>query len=176
MWKTITDHPQYAVSDEGQVKNIKTEYQKIIRVKNEYCFVGLTVENRKKKWFSLHRLVALHFIPKINGKDFVNHKDGNKLNNHYSNLEWCTRLENVRHAMNTGLFTPTMLTNKVVNQYDLNGNFIREWQSCRFAERELNFANGVISKVALGQKNRKQTGGFIWKFKDQEAQPALQTA
>lgn len=166
MWKTINSHPNYAVSNHGEIVNKKSDYQLNVRVKDGYCFVGISEPNCKR-WVSLHRMVAIHFIPMVDGKNFVNHKDGIKTNCHYSNLEWCTGLENNRHAIATGLHTPTLNNVREVFQYDLDGNFIREWQSCRFAERELNFANGVISKVALGQQNRKQTGGFIWKFKDQ---------
>lgn len=60
----------------------------------------------KKKWcVRVHTLVAMHFVEnsKPNEYDTVNHLDGNKLNNHFSNLEWCTRGMNVAHAFKTGL-------------------------------------------------------------------------
>ena len=58
-------------------------------------YLAISVNNAPEKY--IHRLVATFYIPKIEGKDYVNHLDGNKHNNHYSNLEWCTNAENVLH-------------------------------------------------------------------------------
>ena len=51
----------------------------------------------------VHRIVAKTFIPNPENKTDVNHKDGNKKNNHVDNLEWVTKSENTRHAYSTGL-------------------------------------------------------------------------
>lgn len=57
--------------------------------------------NLKMYDYYLHRLLAIAFIPKPPGKDFVNHKDLNKQNNRLDNLEWCTPKENTQHYFNT---------------------------------------------------------------------------
>jgi hypothetical protein len=54
-------------------------------------------------WYPLHRLLALKFIPNPEGKQQVNHKDGNRFNNSLDNLEWVTHQENLYHAMDNGL-------------------------------------------------------------------------
>ena len=71
-----------------------------------YSYVTFNVRC-KKTAFRVHRLVAEHFIgePLENQTD-INHIDGNKQNNAVSNLEWCSRSENMLHAIKTGLFVP----------------------------------------------------------------------
>lgn len=79
-----------------------TRFRKMMKVQinaDGYKVVSLA-NNKVKKTFLVHRLVAEHFIPKIEGKDLVNHIDSNKLNSHVDNLEWVNNSENVKHANN----------------------------------------------------------------------------
>ena len=101
IWK---DFMGYRVSNFGRVKSFKTKprIMKPVLVSKGYLHVMLCKDS-KVKWFSIHRLVALTFIPNPEEKPQVNHRDGHKLNNHVSNLEWCTRSENQRHAAKLGL-------------------------------------------------------------------------
>jgi len=69
---------------------------------NGYKMVCLQVENKMKNYL-LHRLIASAFVPNPNKYDFVNHIDGNKLNNSILNLEWCTKSQNTYHAFRNGL-------------------------------------------------------------------------
>lgn len=57
----------------------------------------------KASWHALGRVIAECFIPNPDNLPHVNHKDGNRLNNHYTNLEWCTHLDNIKHSVDNGL-------------------------------------------------------------------------
>lgn len=113
-WKDIPNYPPYQISSFGRVralpysrkrgKKITIDSGRILKQfpnKNwAYLYIMLS---RYKKGFRVHRLVAQAFIPNPQNKAEVNHKDGNKLNNHISNLEWNTASENSYHAYSTGL-------------------------------------------------------------------------
>ena len=80
----------YMVCDEGYVINTRTNHQ-IIGDINSAGYRRITLYNKqRKKRFFLHRLVGEYFVPNPYNFPVINHKDHNKLNNHYSNLEWCT--------------------------------------------------------------------------------------
>jgi len=96
-WTTARDFENYLISNIGNVKNSKTG--RILKPsKSKYLSVSL---NGCQK--TIHRLVAENFITKPDGKNEVNHIDGNKHNNNVENLEWVTRKENIKHAYDTGL-------------------------------------------------------------------------
>ena len=84
----------YCINEYGLILNIRTRGMIIHSIsKKGYLQVCLTNKNTYK----VHRLVALTFIENKENKQEVNHKDGNKLNNHVSNLEWNTTQENLEH-------------------------------------------------------------------------------
>ena len=104
-WKPVPEYESlYAVSDSGKVKRIKKssgaregKLLKGSRTKKGYIDVVLSKDG-KPKHFLVHRLVAMAFIPNLKSKSDVNHKDGNPSNNSVSNLEWCSRSENIKHS------------------------------------------------------------------------------
>lgn len=107
-WKEIQGYNgRYFISSNGQIKN---KYGKILKpwIRNGYYTIGLMV-NKKRTNYYVHRLVAEYFLSNPDKqRNFVNHLDGDKLNNNVSNLEWCTRQENAQHAYETGLLIPTV--------------------------------------------------------------------
>ena len=102
MLKEIPDtEGLYYASDDGRI--FKTDGRMLSKSNSHgYDVVRLTI-NKKRYVRLVHRLIALTFIYNENNHKEVNHVDGNKKNNAVSNLEWCTRQHNIRHAHENGL-------------------------------------------------------------------------
>lgn len=109
VWKKIND--RYAVSSFGNVKSLdlrgldsrgRTKFKKGVMLslnglRNGYPVVNITGYGNRKQ-HKVHQLVAKFFIPNPDNLPCINHKDGNKQNNHVENLEWCTQQYNCLHA------------------------------------------------------------------------------
>lgn len=173
IWKDIVGYEGlYQVSNLGRIKSlsrfkkcgkentigyIKPEcILKPNKQKSGYCYI--TLKGKQTKFTTIHRLVAQAFIPNPNDYPCVNHKDENKSNNNVYNLEWCTK------AYNNSYNNKDQRCCKPVLQYDLNGNFIKEWKSAREVYNVLKIQYKNISKCCKGERNK--AGGYIWKFKD----------
>lgn len=108
-WKTLVYNGElferFEVSIEGQIRNAKTARIYKTHINHEgYEQVCVSLGSRnKKKVFKIHKAIAETFVSNLDNKPEVNHKDGNKTNNHANNLEWTTCSENVRHAYDNGL-------------------------------------------------------------------------
>ena len=113
---------RYIVTDDGQVFAMNYRNSQLIgrlrpyRSPNERCggYLHVSINGRPR---DVHRLVAECFVPKPPGRVEVNHKDGDKLNNCASNLEWTTHLENVRHAYRTGLITGSQIARNAAHPH-----------------------------------------------------------
>lgn len=91
----------YACSNTGLIMNIRTG--RIISSNiNKKGYLQVCLSN--KKVYTVHRIVAICFLPNEDLSLEVNHIDGNKLNNYTANLEWCTKLENIAHAVANDLW------------------------------------------------------------------------
>lgn len=122
---------------------------------------GYLTVNIKGKTTYVHRLVAEAFIPNPDNLPQVNHKNTRKNDNNVSNLEWNTNKENMEHSWKNGL-RDKMYTK--VLQYDLQGNFIKEWSSIKEVKEQLNIRHSSICGCCKGRY--KTAGGYIWRYKD----------
>lgn len=176
IWKPIQNYEEYMVSNKGRVKRLayyntigngakQFRKERIIKPQKRgsgYYHVMLC-KNGKHKGFTVHRLVAQAFIPRIEGKDYVDHIDGNRLNNIVSNLRWCSIKENcsfplARQRMKSSHQKYAM----PVIQCDLNGNEIKRYKSMNDATRATGVRSGNISNNCSGYY--KTAGGYIWKL------------
>ena len=119
MWKEIVQDQfsgEYSVSDMGQIRNnrngklLKHDTLGVRRLRADQTRGSYSTYHRvtlckdgKTKRYSVSRLVAKYFLDKVEGKEFVNHKDGNRNNNSVTNLEWVTQEENQQHAIDNSL-------------------------------------------------------------------------
>ena len=105
IYKNIDLSNKYEISEYGQIRNIKThKVLKIHKTDNGYWGVCVSLGNRQnKKHIKIHIAVACTYIPQNHENLVVNHKDGNKNNNYYMNLEWITQKDNMQHAAKNGL-------------------------------------------------------------------------
>lgn len=185
IWKDIKDYEGcYQVSNLGRVRSLDRvdrngrKRNGVVKKPqdngNGYKYVQLKKDANYKNFY-IHRLVATHFIAPIEGKEYVNHKDGNKENNCFDNLEWCTESENMKHAYETGLNVPNDINElhkardahyesnaKVVVQKDVNGTVIKKHKNLKEAHNAINRKNtGFISRAC-------NTGciayGYLWQY------------
>lgn len=177
-WKGI-----YQVSNHGRLKSFKKDKNGyILSIKNStgwYLNAVLTTFGKFKSE-KLHRLVAKYFIRNPHNKPQVNHKDLNKQNNYYKNLEWATPSENNKHATlhkpwkNNGMINYNQnVKTKIIFQFDLNGVFVDSHKNGAEAAVKSGVCHRNILQVASKTeykpgKTRKQAGGFIWKFKSKQ--------
>ena len=105
----VQDYPNYLIHRDGRVQNKKTErFLKPQKYKTGYSFIALS-KNKKQKFFLLHRLIAIHYIPNPDNLPIVDHKNQKNTDNRIENLRWCTHSQNSRNCKmqknNTSGFT-----------------------------------------------------------------------
>lgn len=88
----------YLINKHGNVKSPKGKILKHSLSNSGYYFINI-----KNKGYFIHRAIAFGFVPTIEGKQFVNHKNGIKTDLSIENIEWCTKSENSKHAYTIGL-------------------------------------------------------------------------
>lgn len=173
----------YQVSNYGRVKSLeriiyggnkynnnkktRVQEEKILKLqydKDNYLRIGL-YKNNKKPYISVHRLVAEAFIPNPNSYPCVNHKDENKQNNLYFNLEWCTVAYNNNYGSR-----PTILKNKGkrVVQKTLEGEIINEFINVKNASELTGTCRSSIICCCNKKPHFISAGGYKWEYYKKE--------
>ena len=186
IWKDIHGYEgHYLVSNLGNVKSLNYQgkigcERNLVPKKNSRGYLWVILYKcGSKKPILIHRLVAEAFIENQNDYPVINHKDENKLNNSVENLEWCTRSYNVKYSIErhperskkgiprrpykyNGGEKNRARTGIKINQYTLNGEFVREWKNSVTIKRETGMSDWSISECCRGK--RKKAYGFRWQY------------
>lgn len=173
-WKPIEGYEGiYEISNMGHIRSHDRYLPKVVRGTpcisfykgcvlspgdngHGYLFVYLRLNGNIKRFY-IHRLVASHFLPKIEGKDFINHKDGDKTNNNVENLEWCTIAENNLHKFRvikhfTSLSGKPNQKNRKKIGYFKNGILVETFNGLREASTKLNINYTNLSMICNGKR------------------------
>ncbi len=159
----------YEVSNHGDIRRKST--QRILKKRYDnkgYVTSQITMKGRISRMLRIHRIVTGAFLDNPDNLLDVNHKDGNPGNNHVDNLEWCTRSHNMIHAYKLG----RKKYMREIDQYDLDGNFIRRFSGVCEANTHLGVKKSHISECAGGKIHTNSCHGFVWKYvKKLETEP-----
>ncbi len=174
IWKDVEGYEgRYQVSNLGRIKSLaryiettsrwggnfyllrKERIMKPGKSPNGYRIVTFHTDG-KPKHFTVHRVVAMCFLPNPNNLESINHKNGNKEDNSAHNLEWCTHQENVLHAYNSGI--RVSVKGSKVNGAKLDEAQVRTIKSINISEvsnsaigRYFNVSAGAISAIRTGK-------------------------
>lgn len=170
IWKDVIGYEGlYQVSNLGRVWSFYIDSPlNLIPLNDGYVRVRLS-KKRIVKPHMVHRLVAEAFIPNPNALPYINHKNGNKRDNHVDNLEWCTGSKNIKHAYSIGLMSsPKYWNGKRGKNHPCSKQVV-----C--VELESLFDNAVIAASltnlnanhirACCRGERKTHGGYHWRWK-----------
>jgi len=165
-WKPIKDYPDYEVSNLGKVRSSHKQFKtkkrllKPWKTPNGYYMIQLC-DGKRRRCTGLSRIVAEAYVKNYEPKKLtqINHKDGNKENNAFFNLEWCTPSQNIYHAHYMGLIDPRPGERCTLSRFR-NGDIIKirkmkdENPDMKYTEigKMFNASGSTIRKIILRQR------------------------
>lgn len=148
-WKQFLDLNDYEISNGGRVRNIRTGKMRKVNP-NGHGYLCITINHKN---YRIHKVVAQTFVYNPNKTNLVMHLDGNKKNNHHTNLKWGTHSENLIQAYRTKERVDAKLEGKwdyIVDKYKANShirgtiaNLARELSCDRKAIYQVLKKNGI---------------------------------
>jgi hypothetical protein len=159
----------YYINKEGKIYSFYiNDYLKFsLTDENGYFITNLVLKNKnkRKQFYFVHRLVAEHFIPKIEGMSLVNHLDGNKQNNNVTNLEWTDHIGNALHAHATGLHPKKKNVNEYVYyQLDDDKKVIFTYYSISEINDKLNVKyDKNLREIMKNNDENTKVLGYYWR-------------
>lgn len=180
-WVVCEDYPSYTINRKGEVKSLLTgKILKASKHKSGYMLLGLRKDGVSKT-VKVHRLLAKAFIPNSENKPHVDHINGVRDDNRIENLRWCTNKENQNFELarlnNSKALTGRKQSSEAVakraktlqasigkriEQYTLDGKYIRTFNSANEIQRVLGIWSAGVLKCCNGKFTSSK--GFIWKY------------
>lgn len=164
---------EYFISNLGKIYS--SAYRKFLKIRiDKYGYSVISLKKIKSHPINVHRLVAKAFISNPENKPQVNHINGIKSDNRVENLEWVTVQENIDHSILMGLKgtrkghklsykVEQPLRRKPIQEVDVNGNILFEFESQIKASEITGINNVYLSRCCLGKQSH--TSGRFFKFK-----------
>ncbi|WP_316571335.1 NUMOD4 domain-containing protein [Neobacillus sp. YIM B06451] len=147
------------IGKRGGIKEIKGRLMEI-KLKKGYSFVRLSKGGVRRN-ILVHKLVAQAFISNPDNKPIINHINNIKHDNRLENLEWATYKENTQHMVNQ--FRGNA---KAIKQYDLKGEFIKEYPSVTTASNETGVS--YLTIIDMFKRKKNMCAGYLWKWADDD--------
>ena len=154
--------PRVFMKKDGKLQPVKGTILKQVKNKKGYLHVCLSVEGFCVHR-SVHQLVAMAFVDNKNNYTQINHRDENPANNRFDNLEWCSSKYNLNYGCRNKKASISRST--PVNQYSLDGKYIRTFYGTREAGRQIGrgaTASANIAACCRGERNNAY--GYLWKY------------
>ena len=163
VWKAINGYNDYQVSNMGQVASFKSGKKILLKQKIDrygYCVVVLSGGSKKtRKDFTVHRLVAMHFVDGYDNGLQVNHLNEIKIDNRAENLMWATAKENANYGSRNARMAQALSLPVVM--LDNNGQVIKRFSGINQAERETGIK---LSSFRRRVSENKKIGGYRWAY------------
>lgn len=153
-------NPYYLIDIEGNVFNNNGHEMAQFETNSGYMRVKLS-KGCKRGMYTVHRLVGGTYLENPQEHPIINHIDGNKLNNHADNLEWCTYSHNNLHTIELH-GTPAHSNKKVVQMDLVTREVITTFDSMTQAQEVTGVHKANISATCRGVRDK--AGGFFWKY------------